>query len=83
LKLNLCEVLHNKLYDIPNLPLEIEFNLIGEKNFRVTDRVNTGTTFEFVKERLSKAADFKTLSLNGIADYYLYNETSFRFPGLV
>jgi len=83
LKLNLRDAMQNKLYDKPKLLEEIDFNFKGKKILLVDDRVKTGTTLEFAKELLSEAAIVKTLAVNGIADYCLYNETCFRFPWLV
>jgi len=79
----LRDAMQNKLYDKPKLLEEIDFNFKGKKILLVDDRVKTGTTLEFAKELLSEAAVVKTLAVNGIADYCLYNETCFRFPWLV
>ena len=83
LKLNLRDAMQNKLYDKPRLLEEIDFSFKGKKILLVDDRVKTGTTLEFAKELLSDAALVRTLAVNGIADYCLYNETCFRFPWLV
>jgi xanthine phosphoribosyltransferase len=83
LKLNLRDAMQNKLYDKPKLLEEIDFSFKGKKILLVDDRVKTGTTLEFAKELLSDAALIRTLAVNGIADYCLYNETCFRFPWLV
>jgi len=83
LKLNLRDAMQNKLYDKPKLLEEIDFDFIGKRILLVDDRVKTGTTLEFAKELLSGARIIKTLAVNGIADYCLYNETCFRFPWIV
>jgi len=83
LKLNLRDAMQNKLYDKPKLLEEIDFEFKGKRILLVDDRVKTGTTLEFAKELLSEAKSVKTLAVNGIADYCLYNETCFRFPWLV
>ena len=83
LKLNLRDDMQNKLYDKPKLLEEIDFDFKGKRILLVDDRVKTGTTLEFAKELLSEALVIKTLAVNGIADYCLYNETCFRFPWLV
>jgi uncharacterized protein len=83
LKLNLRDARQNKLYDKPKLLAEIDFNYKGKRVLLVDDRVKTGTTLQFAKELLSEAAVVKTLAVNGIADYCLYNETCFRFPWIV
>ena len=83
LKLNLRDAMQNKLYDKPKLLEEIDFDFKGKRILLVDDRVKTGTTLEFAKELLSEAKVVKTLSVNGLADYYLYNESCFRFPWLV
>ena len=83
LKINLRDAMQNKLYDKPKLLAEIDFNFKGKRILLVDDRVKTGTTLTFAKELLSEASMVKTLAVNGIADYCLYNESCFRFPWLV
>lgn len=83
LKLNLRDAMQNKLYDKPKLLEEIDFNFKGKRILLVDDRVKTGTTLKFAKELLSDAECVKTLAVNGIADYCLYNESCFRFPWIV
>lgn len=83
LKLNLRDAMQNKLYDKPKLLAEIDFDFKGKRILLVDDRVKTGTTLEFAKELLSDAKVVKTLAVNGIADYCLYNESCFRFPWIV
>jgi xanthine phosphoribosyltransferase len=83
LKLNLRDAMQNKLYDKPKLLAEIDFEFKGKHILLVDDRVKTGTTLLFAKELLSEAKVVKTLAVNGIADYCLYNESCFKFPWLV
>ncbi len=83
LKLNLRDAMQNKLYDKPKLLAEIDFDFKGKRILLVDDRVKTGTTLKFAKELLSEAAVVKTLAVNGVADYCLYDESCFRFPWLV
>jgi xanthine phosphoribosyltransferase len=83
LKLNLRDAMQNKLYDKPKLLAEIDFEFKGKRILLVDDRVKTGTTLQFAKELLSDAKVVKTLAVNGIADYCLYNESCFKFPWLV
>ncbi|MDP4238766.1 MAG: phosphoribosyltransferase [Bacteroidota bacterium] len=83
LKLNLRDAMQNKLYDKPKLLAEIDFDFKGKKILLVDDRVKTGTTLQFAKQLLSDAKTVKTLAVNGIADYCLYNEPCFRFPWIV
>ncbi|MEI6755159.1 MAG: phosphoribosyltransferase [Paludibacter sp.] len=83
LKLNLRDAMQNKLYDKPKLLAEIDFEFKGKRILLVDDRVKTGTTLEFAKELLSDASLVRTLAVNGIADYCLFNESCFRFPWLV
>lgn len=83
LKLNLRDAMQNKLYDKPKLLEEIDFDFKGKRILLVDDRVKTGTTLQFAKELLSEAKVVKTLAVNGIADYCLYNESCFRFPWLL
>lgn len=83
LKLNLRDAMQNKLYDKPKLLEEIDFDFKDKSILLVDDRVKTGTTLQFAKELLSEARLVKTLAVNGIADYCLYNEACFRFPWIV
>lgn len=83
LKLNLRDAMQNKLYDKPKLLAEIDFDYKDKRILLVDDRVKTGTTLQFAKELLSEASVVKTLAVNGIADYCLYNEPCFRFPWVV
>ena len=83
LKLNLRDVMQNKLYDKPKLLAEIDFDFKGKRILLVDDRVKTGTTLQFAKELLSDAKSVRTLAVNGIADYCLYNEPCFRFPWII
>jgi hypoxanthine phosphoribosyltransferase len=83
LKLNLRDAMQNKLYDKPKLLAEIDFEFKGKRVLLIDDRVKTGTTLQFAKELLSEAKEVKTLAVNGIADYCLYNEPCFRFPWIV
>ena len=83
LKLNLRDTMQNKLYDKPKLLEKIDFDFKGKRILLVDDRVKTGTTLQFAKELLSEAKLVRTLAVNGIADYCLYNEACFRFPWIV
>lgn len=83
LKLNLRDAMQHKLYDKPKLIAEINFEFKNKRILLVDDRVKTGTTLEFAKELLNEAAMVKTLAVNGVADYCLYNESCFRFPWIV
>jgi len=83
LKINLRDAMQNKLYDKPVLLAKIDFNYKGKRILLVDDRVKTGTTLAFAKELLSDASVVKTLAVNGIADYCLFNESCFRFPWIV
>ena len=83
LKINLRDAMQNKLYDKPVLLAKIDFNYKGKRILLVDDRVKTGTTLAFAKELLSEASVVKTLAVNGLADYSLYNESCFRFPWIV
>jgi len=83
LKLNLRDAMQNKLYDKPKLLEKIDFDFKGKRILLVDDRVKTGTTLQFAKELLSEAKLVRTLAVNGIADYCLYNEACFRFPWIV
>lgn len=80
LKLNLRDAMHNKLYDQPRLVEEIKFSFKGKSILLVDDRVKTGVTFAFAKELLVGAHVLKTLAVNGLSDYSLFDEACFRFP---
>ena len=83
LKLNLRDAQQNKLYDTPKLLEEIKFDFEGKTILLVEDRIKTGTTIDFAKQLLAKAALIKTFAVNGNADYCLYNESCFRLPWLI
>lgn len=83
LKLNLRDAQQNKLYEIPKLLEEIKFDFEGKTILLVEDRIKTGTTIDFAKQLLAKAALIKTFAVNGNADYCLYNESCFRLPWII
>lgn len=83
LKLNLRDVTQKQLYAEPKLLEEIDFPFEGKRLLLVEDRVKTGTTLNYAKQLLSKAALVKTFAVNGNADYCLYNESCFKFPWIL
>lgn len=64
----------------PRLLKPVSLFFSGKKILLIDDRVKTGTTLVFAKRLLKEAWSIKTLSVNGCADYSLYNEDCFGFP---
>lgn len=83
LKLSLRDASQKQMYDQPKLLETIDFNFEGKRVLLVEDRVKTGTTLNYAKKLLDKAALVKTFAVNGNADYCLYNETCFKFPWIL
>ncbi|MCC8173791.1 MAG: phosphoribosyltransferase [Odoribacter sp.] len=83
LKLNLRDATQKQLYEQPQLLEEIRFDYKGKNILLVEDRIKTGTTINYAKQLLEGAASIKTFAVNGNADYYLYNESCFRFPWII
>jgi len=83
LKLNLRDVTQKQLYAEPKLLEEIDFSFEGKRILLVEDRVKTGTTLNYARQLLSKAALVKTFAVNGNADYCIYNENCFKFPWIL
>jgi len=70
-------------YDSPRLMMPIDFDYKNKKILLVDDRVKSGSTILFAKEKLAGALMIKTFAVNGHADYALYDENCFRFPWLI
>ncbi|MTK53692.1 phosphoribosyltransferase [Paludibacter sp.] len=85
LKINLRDSNHVPVHSSPVLLQPIDFDVKSKRILLVEDRVKTGKTVEFAKCLLLEngAAMVKTLAVNGNADYFLYNETCFRFPWIL
>ena len=83
LRLNYRDIQQQPIYESPKLLEEINFDYKGKKILLVEDRVKTGATLNYAVRLLSGADLIKTFAVNGEADYYLYNETCFRFPWII
>ena len=85
LKINLRNANHVPVHPNPVLLQPIDFDVKNKRVLLVEDRIKTGKTVEFAKRLLLEngAAMVKTLAVNGKADYFLYNETCFRFPWIL
>ena len=83
LKLNLRDKYQQQMFDQPQLLEPIRFDFEGKKVLLVEDRIKTGTTINYARKLLSKAATVKTFAVNGNADYCLYNESCFKFPWIL
>ena len=85
LKINLRDSNHVPVHPDPVLLQPIDFDVKSKRVLLVEDRIKTGKTVEFAKRLLLEngAAMVKTLAVNGNADYFLYNETCFRFPWIL
>ena len=70
-------------YDSPRLMAPIDFDCTNKKILLVDDRVKSGSTILFAKEKLEGASMIKTFAVNGHADYALYDVDCFRFPWLI
>jgi xanthine phosphoribosyltransferase len=83
LKINLRDHNQHKKYDSPQLLCPVDFDFENKTVLLVDDRVKTGSTLRFASELLQKAKKIKTFSVNGNADYYLYDEDCFKFPWIL
>ncbi len=83
LKLSLRDKYQQQMFDQPQLLEPISFDFEGKRILLVEDRIKTGTTINYARKLLSKAKEVKTFAVNGNADYYLYNESCFKFPWIL
>lgn len=83
LKLSLRDKYQQQMFDQPQLLEPIQFDFKGKRILLVEDRIKTGTTINYARKLLSEAAVVKTFAVNGNADYYLYNESCFKFPWII
>lgn len=84
LKINWRDAFQKPKFESPQLISPIDFDFKKKKILLVEDRVKTGQTLNFAKELLAKDAELvKTFAVNGLADYYLYNEDCFQFPWIL
>ncbi len=80
LKINWRNVNQQPVYDSPRLLQPIDFEYKGKNILLVEDRVKTGATLNYAKKLLQGANLIKTMSVNGPADYALYDENCFKMP---
>lgn len=78
--LNFRNNLHQPQREAPQLLKPLEFTWQNERILLVDDRVNSGSTLAVAKQLLSGAALVRTLTINGTADYSLFDGDCFAFP---
>jgi xanthine phosphoribosyltransferase len=83
LKINLRDKNQHPIYDNPKLISPVNFEFKDKTILLVEDRVKTGATLNFAIQLLAGAKTIKTFAVNGNADYFLYNESCFRFPWII
>lgn len=84
LQINWRDAKQKPIYDTPKLIVPIDFEFNNRRILLVEDRVKTGASLTYAKELLEKeAALVKTFSVNGPADYSLFDEVCFKFPWLI
>lgn len=83
LHINFRDDFQQPKYSTPQLLKPIDFEYTGKKILLVDDRIKTGATINVAKKLLEGAQLIKTFSVNGNADYALYNESCFRFPWII
>jgi uncharacterized protein len=85
LKLHFRDPRQQPEYPQPVLVEPLRFEVKGKSVLLVEDRVKTGASLEMAKRLLldAGAGSVKTFAVNGNADYYLYNESCFRFPWIL
>jgi hypoxanthine phosphoribosyltransferase len=83
LKINYRDASQQAIYESPKLMASISFDVKGKKVLLVEDRVKTGSTINYAKGLLIKAALVKTFAVNGKADYSCYDEACFSFPWIL
>ena len=81
LKINLRDTNQKPKYENPQLLSPVGFEYRDKTILMVEDRIKTGATINFAIGLLQGAKQIKTFAVNGNADYALYNESCFRFPG--
>jgi len=80
LKINYRNAFQQPKFDVPKLLEEINFDFKDRTILLVEDRVKTGASLKKAVELLAGAKLVKTFAVNGNADYFLYNESCFKFP---
>ena len=64
----------------PTLIRPLTFDARGRRILLVDDRSSTGSTLNRARDLLEGAALVKTLVVNGVADYSLFDDECFYFP---
>lgn len=64
----------------PILVKPISFVFENKSILLVDDRIQSGKTLEYTRSLLKTARSVKTFSINGKADYYLFDEECFTEP---
>lgn len=83
LKINLRDQDQKPKYDSPKLISPVDFDYKGKSILLVEDRIKTGATVQYAIDLLHGAGQIKTFSVNGKADYSLYDEPCFKFPWII
>ncbi len=83
LKISLRDPNQKPIYSSPKLVSPIDFEYKNKSILLVEDRIKTGATVRYAIELLKGAKQIKTLAVNGIADYSLYDEDCFKFPWIL
>ena len=83
LKINYRDAFQQPKFDVPQLLEEINFDFKNRTILVVEDRVKTGASLKKALQLLSGAKLVKTFAVNGNADYFLYNESCFKFPWIL
>lgn len=80
LKINFRDPTQKPIYDQPKLLKVVDFTIKDKRILLVEDRVKTGASLNFAKSLLQEAQYIKTIAVNGVADYSIFNESCFKFP---
>ena len=83
LKINLRDPHQIPKYDSPKLVSPIDFDFKDKTILLVEDRIKTGATLRYALQLLNEAKKIRTFTVNGKADYSLYDEECFRFPWIL
>jgi len=71
------------IFEEPQIVGKINSEFSGKNIILVDDVSRTGKTFALAKKYLNDAGVVKTLAINGLADYSIYNEECFKFPWIL
>ena len=78
--INFRDIDNNPQHQSPMLLKPVSFDFRNKSILLVDDRIVTGKTFNFAIELLNGAKNIKTFSINGKADFYLFDEECFDVP---